>query len=529
MLVLHHALYDAWTLEKFIDDLSYNYDHPNAEREGREPYLRFIQHMASMDHREAAKYWTHQLADTPILQFPEIPEAGYRPRARKSATLDGILDLNRTKEKSISAATLVAAAWAILLSSYCDMENICYGTVLSGRDEAFLEDIMGPTICTVPVRLAIKTTDMVADLLIRTQDTLLKMQLYQHFGLERISRLPSEGPRNACNFSSLLVVQQNMTQMIDKSVDERFFDFDDEQAQMFSDYPLVIISSINSTTGQLQLEAHYDDRCIHAIQIRRILCHLCHTMKQLANLDGSVGQVEVATPEDKAQVMAWNPPPQSQSTMLLHELFEETVSRQPQSTAIDSILTGFNDHEKWSYVQVNNRAAALATQISQNGPANRLVAVCLSKSALVVISMIAILKAGRAFVPLDTSAPTGRIGAILDNLGQNALIITEPGQVSRFPGSELLVLHTTSETITWRRMICMTIPLSFQGSLAGSQELVTEPSTTTKEVSSESTAFVLHTSGSTGNPKCIVVSHRSSTTSLTNIISSFKMSRVGFS
>ena len=324
LLVLHHALYDAWTMEKFIDDLSYNYYHPNAEREGRQPYLRFIQYIASMDHREATEYWTHQLADTPLTPFPDVPEAGYRPQTRKSATLNDRLDLSRTKEKGISAATLVAAAWAMLLSSYCNMEDICYGTVLSGRDEAFLEDIMGPTIATVPVRLAIKCTDRISDLLIRTQETLMKMRMYQHFGLERISRLPSEGPRNACKFSSLLVVQHDFSQMIGNSMDESLLDLADEQTQMFTDYPLVIISSINSANGRLELEAHYDGRCVDTMQIQRILRHLFHTMKQIAHLDGSVGQVEVTTPEDKAQIMAWNPLPQPQSTSLLHQLFEET-------------------------------------------------------------------------------------------------------------------------------------------------------------------------------------------------------------
>lgn len=303
VLTIHHALYDAWTLEKLLDDLNYNYVHPHAERDGRAPYSRFVHHTAIMNKVEAADYWTSHLANTPLARFPQVPHAEYRTLARSVLKYNEKLDLAHMRSYGISVATVLMAAYGLLLSSYCDEEDVYYGTILSGRDEASFEDIMGPTISTVPMRLAIKKSEKILRLLTSTQDTLLKMQEYQHYGLENISRLPGSGPWNASKFMSLLVIQHDTKHVTTDRKDRSLFDIVEEESQMLLDYPLVITASMNSAASELELKTQYDEHCIGAVQVLRMMRHLYHIVMQMISLKGLVGQLKIITAEDEAEIL----------------------------------------------------------------------------------------------------------------------------------------------------------------------------------------------------------------------------------
>lgn len=368
------------------------------------------------------------------------------------------MNFSKIRVKGISAATVIASAWAVLLSSYCNTEDICFGTVLSGR-EASIKDIMGPTISTVPMRLIVDRYQKIEDFLTSTQDILLEMQAFQHYGLGKISQLPAEGPQNACKFSSLLLMQQNLSQSI-AAEDDMLFDISDEQTQMHLDYPLV--SSVSTTHDSVSMQVQYDDHCISGLQIQRMMCHFCRINNQLATLDGPLYKIETVTPEDKVEIQGWNPLPKPSSIPLLHRLFEDMVSQHPRRIAVDCTSVGFGGHRKLTYAQLNDYATEFSSQIAARGSPNKFVGVCLSRSALVVVSMIAILKAGRAFGPLDPLAPTARIQTMLNNLGQGALLIIEPVQTNRFATLDFVIIDSASLAITWQPMNCFTTCSSFE-------------------------------------------------------------------
>ena len=368
------------------------------------------------------------------------------------------------------------------------------------------------------MRFILDHSQKIEDLLTSTQNSLLEMQAFQHYGLGKISKLPTKGPQNAGKFTSLLIMQQNLCQST-AGQEGVLFDIIDEQTQMHIDYPLV--ASVSTTHSSVSMDMQYDDHCISGVQIQRMLCHFCHIVKQLATLDGPMCEIETITPEDKVEIQAWNPLPKSSSVPLLHRLFEEMVYREPLTIAIDCTLVGFDVHRKLTYGQLNDYATEFACQIVAHGSPNKFVGVCLSKSALAIISMIAILKAGRAFVPLDPSAPTARIQTILDNLGQGVLLITEPVQTKRFANQDLVIIDSASLAITWQSANGFTICSSFECNNGQRSGCVAKDSTAASRTLLEDTAYVLHTSGSTGAPMGIVVSHGCSTTALKSICSDF--------
>ena len=515
LLFIHHILYDGWTLAKLVEDLNYNRLHPQVERGGREPYARFVDHITTMTTTENARYWASQLANMRMVHFPPIPSPIYKFQATEVSTHKVKLELKNSRKQRIMPAALMMAAWGLLLSSYCDADDVCFGTVLSGRDEALLEDVMGPTVASVPMRVIVEKSREIRDFMTSTQNTLLQMQKYQHYGLENISRMIHDSTREASKFSSMFVIQHD-TSGGKGTTEGDNLEIVDEESKLLAEYPLVINASITSTTNQLHLRAEYDSRCIAIPEVQRLLRQLGNVAKQLALMQGSVGQVETITSDDKADILKWNPLPRPRSQFLVHQLFEVTAAHQPQNPAIDSAFTDSTLYRKLTYQKLDAYASKFASHIIHGESSSLPIAIYLRKSPLVVISMIAVMKAGRAFVLFDHSAPIARIRSILDDLGQNVPVIGEQNQTDHLQTSNTILLDNGSANIIWNRTGQSSLNLSFEDD---PKYFYTKPKAITSKATLESTAYILHTSGSTGRPKGIIVSHGSSTTALTSIIS----------
>ena len=482
-----------------------------AEKHGRRPYEYFLHHLAGQNKDEDAQFWTKQLVDVPTVPFPETPGPGYKPSPQASIVYHLSIETAQIRVHGLAVATVVAAAWALLLSSYCDMEDVCYGMVLAGTDQPELQDAMGPTNSTVPMRMMVTRSDATLEFLSSTQETLLKMREHQHYGLEGITELLGEKSRNALKFSSLLVVQQETRDVDDAAVVK----FAEDPRSMSSEYPLVIITDFSSVSGQLTLTAEYDETCLSSIQVQRMMRHLGRVVAQLSSVNGSVGQIEMVTPEDKKDISAWNPVPRPRSLCLLHELFAQAVARAPQSMAVDSCLGDSDLYSKLSYQQLDDFATVLAGQINRLRPSTRFVGVCMGKNPLAVVSMIAIMKGGRAFVPFDPSVPTARIQSMLDNLGHCQVMITDRTHTNRFEGLDKIILSDNSPNFTWETQLDGTVQSSV---LCLKKSLDSHDECAAAQMTPKCTAYVVHTSGTTGRPKGIPVSHSSSATALQSII-----------
>ncbi|KAL9594215.1 MAG: hypothetical protein Q9219_007158 [cf. Caloplaca sp. 3 TL-2023] len=489
------------------------------ERPGRRPYAQFLNHLNTVNKAEAADFWTKQLVGLPVVPFPETPDAVDRPLAKSFLTYKDVIDVAKLRTCGVSVATIIAAAWALLLSSYCEIEDTCYAIVLSGRDKADLQDIMGPTLSTVPMRIALSRSEETSALLARTQNSLLGMQEYQHYGIENISKLPIEAPANAVKPASLLVLQLMDPQTNTGDGDDTPFKYIEDESYMFLDYPLAIVSSFASNTNELQLKAQFDERYLDPLQVGRMMRHLSHVIKQLSSSEGLVGQIEIITPEDKAEISGWNPFPRPRSPFLLHELIEQTVFREPERIAVASTLDSSALYRELTYQQLNDYATVLAGHITRNNQSSRFVGICISRSPLAVVSMIAVMKAGRAFVPLDPSFPTARIQTMLDNLKGEYLLVTDLVQSDRFQNLEKVVLDDQAPIFMWVKKGGEVTQLILHGKARSSESDHQAP------IPRLSPAYVLHTSGSTGTPKGIIVSHSSSATALESINSSFGVTR----
>lgn len=206
VLLAHHAAYDGWTLRLVLRTLCSLYEGvPNPRLV---PFDGFIQHISVIaSEASMQKYWHNQLKGANKTSFPPKPTKKHdtSPDNRK---LSHTISLPKLREGcSTTLATIIRAAWAMILARYGETDDVCFGTSVSGRQAAIpgITEMPGPVVATLPIRIQIDPDQQVSDFLRQVQSQATDMIPYEQYGLQNISKLGPEF-QNACDFSSLLVV-----------------------------------------------------------------------------------------------------------------------------------------------------------------------------------------------------------------------------------------------------------------------------------------------------------------------------------
>lgn len=300
---IHHVVYDGWSepiiLKKVSDALSgHSIDFHTQMRD-------FVKYVRDTDEVEMQEYWRRELKDAVGPQFPRLPSRDYVPTP--DAFAEHCISVEARKGSQFTAATLIRGAWALVASQYTRSDDVVFGETLTGRDIALagVEDIVGPLIATVPVRIYVHRSSTVEVYLQTIQQSMMGRTRYQHMGMQNIRKV-SRDAQHACEASTGLVIQPEP----EYTGNELGFIEGDvvREALHFNPYPLMIACGIRK--NGIRVCANFDSSLIKVTQMHRILQQLEVACLQLTkDTSRKLGDISCLPEAELNQIWKWNAVP----------------------------------------------------------------------------------------------------------------------------------------------------------------------------------------------------------------------------
>ena len=424
----HHSIYDGWSLSTLLSRVEARYRSQNISPVETPHYSRFVEHLSGFDTSASDAFWTAKLSrsDSAPQHFPQLPHPGYRVQATSHA--QRTIRFTKPKTAELTTASFLRTSWALVLSTYSCSSDVVFGEVLNGRDVSVpgIEDMVGPTLATVPRRIRIDGSSTVRKVLLDVQAQLNDVIPHQFSGLQRIKTL---GPAASavCEFQNLLVV--DAVDEVDEGSLWSNMVSTSQGADFFS-YPLNVTCAVGPGGGNgevgVELRATFDGKLVPEWQVVRMLAQFETILSRLAAAElqqQKMDDTDLLNAEDKAVLSQWNSVPGPVVERRIHDLIGEKLASQPEGTAVvgwDATLTNG---------QLDALSTALAREIrarldarGKSAASSKFVPFCFEKSSFAIVAMLAVLKAGLAFVPLDPGHPVARLRGIVGDCSADVIL-----------------------------------------------------------------------------------------------------------
>jgi surfactin family lipopeptide synthetase C len=501
----HHILMDGWCVARLQGEFLQVYQ--ALQRNERpslpavKPYSHYLQWLEKQDRSQGWRFWEDYLSGyTELATIPKLS----RVDARQPYDLQKqILELDEAASLAfrelatqwqVTPNTLFQCLWGILLGRYNNTDDVVFGAVVSGRPAELpgVEGIFGLFINTIPVRVRIAPELRLRELAVRLQTTAVQSAPHHYCSLSEIqshSLLKEKLLDHLVVFENYPIEESHGTERSGFSVErvERF-----EQ----TNYDFVVIVEPGKCT---RVEFQYNASVYSAAQITRLAGHVLTLFQAaLARPDARVLDLPMLTRSELHLLASFNSSRgQFPGDRCVHQLFEEQAKETPDAVAL--VL----NKVELTYRELNGRANQLARHLQCLGVAPEdFVGIYADRSFEMIVGLLAILKAGGVYVPLDPGYPSERLDFLVQDarlkvvLTQSPLIALRPLAPPSKPSS------LSTSVITPRcRVLCF----------EAIQESVSQQNSENlpNHITSENLAYVCYTSGSTGEPKGVCVRHRS--------------------
>ena len=471
----HHILMDGWSNELLINEFASVFSsycrNEKVISSGFDLFEDYIKYIAKKDARDEEEFWKSYIRDvsTPSL----LPFINKTANERNKGG-GHIIDLKRKFSRSFSEElksyarrhqltvnSVMQATWSLLLAEYTGNNEVIFGVIVSGRPPELpnIEEKVGLFINTIPLRARIRYETSIVHWITELQRSHIHSREYQYSSLANIQRW-SEIPGDL--FDSIMVYENYPT--LHEASESQFEDESFGVTQQ-TNYPLTVNVIVKS---QLEVKFTYNKSLIAPYYMDLIQQHFEHLLRQIISEEKEqIGELEIITADEKRQVLdVFNKKVSTQADRVrLIDLFKDQVKKSPTITAV--VFQGTT----LSFEELNKKSEEFARFLHSQYQLDvgEVVAVHLSNSEWTAISLIAILKLGATYTPIDPENTRERI--------------------------DYLVQDSKSKLILDKELIQQFV--RFEGDFGS----------TPSENSANEITLINYTSGSTGKPKGVVLTH----------------------
>ncbi|MGL5972536.1 MAG: amino acid adenylation domain-containing protein, partial [Oscillospiraceae bacterium] len=464
---MHHIISDGMSMGIFMSEFSRLY---RGETIGQIDlqYKDYSEYINKKDLSKQEEYWLGELESTPVL---EMPYDYARPivKSQEGAVIDGVISRGVTEKLNVLVQKTKATDYMVLLSTfmlllkkYSGQDDICIGTPVSGRISQQLENVIGMFVNTLVIRGKLNSDKAIKEFISEIKETTIKAYENQEYPYEELVEkcgVERDLSRNPL-FDAMFILQNNEDVILDvEGTSFKPLNFDSNTSKFD------ISITAFKVDGEYKLKLEYSTELFKPKTAHLFLKRYIKAIESIVeNIDVNIGELNILGEAEKKAVLSNF----SQSMTMeykpitIHEAFEKQVEIHK-----DKIALVFGE-EKLTYNELNKMANQLARKIKKLGVDREdVVAMHLSRSNRMIISMLAILKAGACYLPISKDMPKDRIDYILSNSGAKILI-------------------------------CDDNHIDIEGEDSSNLEIINTPN---------DLAYIIYTSGTTGVPKGVEVEH----------------------
>jgi len=475
----HHLILDGWSASQLLKDVFQQYfalaGNSALQLQSLYPYSDYIAWLNKQDTDAAQRFWQSYLKNwegptsLPILsrqqQKVSKADSNFAEQSRPLSAKATQKLKTFAQAHKLTLNTVIQGALGLVLSRYCDTADIVFGSTCSGRPPTLKGalSMVGLFINTLPVRIQIPETAAVAEWLKNISAQQSKTTEYEYVSLrelkEWVNGKDSVEPKNL--FDCLLVFESYpvATDMFGTQADFQLTNIDFNE---WTHFPLTLLVSGEE---QLTFTAKYRSEQISSEAISRFLGHLNNVLTAFVKKpEQDLSEVSLLCSVEKKQLTKWNATtvetyPLDQS---LPSLFEAQVEKTPEAIALTF------ENKTLTYQALNEQSNRLAHYLQSSGIGEgQRVAVQIERSLNLVIALLAVLKTGAAYVPLEPSYPSERLVYMREDASVATVLKDLPTNLQQQP------THNPPRSLR-----------------------------------PDSSAYVIYTSGSTGKPKGVINTHK---------------------
>ncbi|MFJ8477263.1 non-ribosomal peptide synthase/polyketide synthase [Kitasatospora sp. NPDC094011] len=495
----HHVLLDGWSAAQVFDEVCERYAALTAGRPPqlaeRAPFADYLRWLSEQDQARAERYWRDTLAGFPApTELPRDRRPAGAHQAAASAKVriglgTGLSERLRdtARQAGLTVNTVLQGAWALLLSRYGGGEDVVFGTIVSGRPAELpgVTSMVGLFINALPTRARIDPRRPLRDWLRELQDTQSEARRYDAVSLAQLQTW-SELPGGTGLFDSIVVFENYP---FDAGALSRYgLSVATEHVLEPTSYALSVVVNPGEA---VEIDLDHDPAAFDTVTVEGLGASLRTLLAALADgLDRTAGDLPLLAPEQgRALVERLGGQRLALPSGTLPEAFARQAARTPDAPAVrcgDTLLSHRELDER------SNRLARLL--IAAGAGPERFVALALPRTAELVVALLAVLKSGAGYLPVDPGHPAERIAYLFEDVRPDA-VITGTGAQQRLPEGPFTRIVLDDPDCAARLAAASADPVDVQERSA--PLLPGHP------------AYVIHTSGSTGRPKGVVVTHAS--------------------